>query len=616
MSEAATKPAERAGDDDQFGFAIGVLCAVVGGLLILLYLIASAAAQGGTGELGSGVVLGSWARWILAVGAFLFVLGLGLCSSKLAAFFSQQRGLVALNQLLIVLLGTALLGLVNYVFARHDLWRWDVTSDRVFTLSEEARGVARGMPIETRMWFVTAGEPAMRQSERDVVRSVLEGIDAESDRISVKVTRELDLMSPQEQLRLLEELENPTVRSADDVLGVTIKLGRTEEGGRWVTERTRLVRWDELWQDPMMMTGRPGPKTFVGEQKIVSTLRELIEPEKPRIYFLEGHDERRLGDFDERGGLSSLVRGLRERNWSVEPLVLAERPRRDVPEDARALIIPGPRLTLPESDVAAISTWVAQGGAAIVLADPAVDGRRDKYRYVKSGLEPWLEKDWGLHLQDKTLYVLQITGQQMDRVTGDWLPFFDTWFYGEGTHKAVKELAQVRAPVKLNAARPVKVAPIPGVEQKTILEIKAPSQQPEAVIAAPPPVRGLLREDDPGNEFGGPFVLGVACERVVEPGNPQSKRARLVVFGDADLATNGAVDFPGVRNLELFLGVVNWATGREHEIVGKATRPRSYRLTMQQGQLEFFMAVSLAGMPALAIALGVVAWMLRRGGAA
>jgi hypothetical protein len=123
-------------------------------------------------------------------------------------------------------------------------------------------------------------------------------------------------MSREEQAALMEELESPQIRDGGDLLGVVIKVGRVTDKG-WVTDATRTIPWRELWE--VQLGGSRGQKkTFLGEQKVLAALRDLVEPEKPRVYFLEGHDERRASDFDRNEGLSSLAQRLRDRHYQVE----------------------------------------------------------------------------------------------------------------------------------------------------------------------------------------------------------------------------------------------------------------------------------------------------------
>lgn len=596
-----------AGEEDQGGsFALGVLCTLVGLLLLLLFLF-TWMGQGGLGAEATGVVFQN-AQWVLAVGAGLTVLGLGLLAGRAWDFLNQRRGTEALGAVLNAALGLALLVLVNYVFARHDLWRWDLTRDRLYSLSDEAKAAARALPSPIKVWLISAQDPAVNTpSEVDAVRVMLEGLAASSDKVTLKVTRPLDAMSREELTALLEELENPSVRSGDDLHGVVIKLGRMGEKG-WETQGTRTVPWRELWESPPG-PGRGGKKTFKGEQRVLSALRELVEPERPRVYFLEGHDERRMADFDRNEGLSSLAQRLKERHVQVESLRLADRPGHQVPADARLLILPGPRLGLPPEEARALQAWLDQGGDAIFLLEPVTDSRGGRLAWGKTGLEEQLEQRWGLRVENSVVWLAGVDQYGNPAVSER----VATAGYGAGDHPIVAELARLQSPVELNGARVLQLVPAPGVEQRPLIELRAPPGYEDSLLAV-----ATTRKSEVltmMGEKGGPFLIGAALERKLEdtPAADQKPRkvSRLVVLGDVDLATNATLGAGRNRNLELMLNAVSWAMEREEQVVGKAARAPNYRLEMQRGQLEFFSLIALLGMPILAIALGVVAWLIR-----
>lgn len=595
-------------------FTLGVIALMVGVLILFLSLLAWLG-QAKLGEAGSGGALFDNVRYVLAIGAGLSVLGLGLMGGRVAAFLSQRRGVEAVGALLNVLLGLALLVLVNYVFARHDLWRWDLTRDRLYSLSEEARTAVRELPLQTRVWLITAADPGLTApSEVDTARVMLEGLAGESDRFTFKFPRPLDAMSRDEQAALIEELESPQIRDGGDLLGIVIKVGRVTEKG-WETQGSRTIPWRDLWDVKFGAGGRGEKRTFLGEQKLLGALRDLVEPEKPKIYLLEGHDERRASDFDPRDGLSSFAQRLRDRHYDVQPLRLNDRPQKDVPEDARLVVLAGPRLSLPPEEAAALGAYLDRGGDALLFLEPATDVRGGQLRWVRTGLEELLEKKWGIQLQERQVWLVGV-----DRTnTPVAVDTFATADYGPGDHPIVAELARFQSPVELSGVRPLTLVPAPGVEQKPILSAQAPPGMEEGLLAVASTRRADVFDRSVPREAGGPFTLGVAAEHKLEPpapgpdGKPAAAPvARLVVLGDVDCAGNAALGASRNRNLELVLNSVSWALEREAQVVGKAARAPSYRLEMQPSQRQFFMLVAFLGMPALAVALGIVAWLVRR----
>jgi ABC-type uncharacterized transport system involved in gliding motility auxiliary subunit len=85
---------------------------------------------------------------------------------------------------------------------------------------------------------------------------------------------------------------------------------------------------------------------------------------------------------------------------------------------------------------------------------------------------------------------------------------------------------------------------------------------------------------------------------------------KLVVFGDADFASNKFVSLAG--NSELLTNTINYLAGRKDLItIPEKARPTDHlMLTRNQGLLLFWIPVVV--IPLLVIVLGVVAWRKRR----
>jgi hypothetical protein len=290
-----------------------------------------------------------------------------------------------------------------------------------------------------------------------------------------------------------------------------------------------------------------------------------------------------------------------------------------VPADARLLIVAGPRLSLPPDEVEALGAWLDQGGDALLLLEPVTDLRRGQLSWVKSGLEELLRQRWGIELQERMVWLagMDRSGRPVAVNT------FATAGYGQGLHPMVAELSRLQSPVEVSGARPLKLLPVQGVEKIALLDVTAPPGMEEGLLAVGSSRRGDVLDPAVPHEAGGPFTLAVAAERKLDPpapggeappaGKPAQRVSRLVVVGDVDAASNAALATSRNRNLELLLNAISWGVEREGQVVGKAARAPSYRLELQRGQLDFFMLVAFPGMPALAVALGVVAWLIRRG---
>jgi ABC-type uncharacterized transport system involved in gliding motility auxiliary subunit len=85
---------------------------------------------------------------------------------------------------------------------------------------------------------------------------------------------------------------------------------------------------------------------------------------------------------------------------------------------------------------------------------------------------------------------------------------------------------------------------------------------------------------------------------------------RVVVFGDSDFASNGALGVQG--NRDLFLNAINWLAQQENLIAirPKDTQDRRITLTADQERRLFFLTVLIV--PGLILLAGVQTWWRRR----
>jgi gliding motility-associatede transport system auxiliary component len=110
--------------------------------------------------------------------------------------------------------------------------------------------------------------------------------------------------------------------------------------------------------------------------------------------------------------------------------------------------------------------------------------------------------------------------------------------------------------------------------------------------------RGEVRADD--KDIKGPSVAVVVTK----------DKARIVVYGTSNLASNQFLNLQG--NRDLFLNTVSWLAEQEDQISirPKETKSAPVFLTSQQGLLVFLLPVVV--LPAVVLAGGVVAAVRRR----
>lgn len=553
-------------------------------------------------------------RYVFAIGTFLFVLGAILRLGAWVEALRKRSSHQALNSLLMSVLAVAVVVSLNWIAQEHNFWRADLTQEGIYTLQEESRTELATLQRDIRLFLVLRGNDA---EVKNVLDSLIEQYETASSHVRSERV-DPDKLNQREIETKLRDLELGTdVMDEDQVLGVVVQSGvQTAEG--WKRDRSKHIPRADLWEEEGGGHGGPGKRRFVGEQKISSAIVEVLQGKRPKLYFLSGHDEASPDDTD-KAGLGSLASLLRQKNHEVGELKIAQ--GEEIPDDCALLVVAAPQRPLTPVEAASVKRYLDRGGDAIVCLE-AVFARQASgpTQFMRSGLEDLL-KERGVLVEDR-----YIVAWGRDPGTGrlvllDDIPFdeFDL------AHKVVAPLMRNEGRVDLKGARPIKV-------------LGTGAGAPTALVKTGPDMSKAVRStDDPLNikssvlpgEQPGPFTVVVASEKEVGPAppppparpegsteappeEPKRPRSRLVVVGDVDWMTNSYLTLPMYRNLELFQNAAAWAMEREQKIVGKATRPRSYRLTMDEGTLAFYKFLAVLGLPTIALSLGMFVWLIRR----
>ena len=90
----------------------------------------------------------------------------------------------------------------------------------------------------------------------------------------------------------------------------------------------------------------------------------------------------------------------------------------------------------------------------------------------------------------------------------------------------------------------------------------------------------------------------------------ENKKARLIVYGDSDFASNSTFGLQGNGNL--FLNTVSWLAQDENFISIRPKSPEDRRLTMTESQGRLVSYVMLLLLPAGVLVAGISVWMKRR----
>jgi ABC-type uncharacterized transport system involved in gliding motility auxiliary subunit len=326
------------------------------------------------------------------------------------------------------------------------------------------------------------------------------------------------------------------------------------------------------------------------EENLTNALVKLTRTGEKKVYFLEGHNERAVSGegSQETEGMSRAADALRNENYRFETLLLAT--RGDVPDDADVLIIAGATRPLRPEEHRALERYVERGGALLVMLDPRAN--TDLYEDLAN---------WGVELGEDVV---------VDRVQGLFGRAATPFAAQYGDHEITRGLREV---TMFHVVRSVKARDGAGGDFVELVKTGKDSWGERDLELFFGEGRAELGADD----LRGPVTIAVAgsppragADGGETEAGSETERARLVVFGDSDFVSNGAID--AYRNRDLFVNAVNWLLGDVEAIAIRPQRSRASTLQLSAAQFSNIRNLSLFVLPeAIAIA-GVVAWWRRR----
>jgi ABC-type uncharacterized transport system involved in gliding motility auxiliary subunit len=249
------------------------------------------------------------------------------------------------------------------------------------------------------------------------------------------------------------------------------------------------------------------------------------------------------------------------------------------------LVIPGPTEAFFPQEAAMVSRYLDGGGKALIEVDPVTENKQSE-----PNLDSIFQK-WNINVGKNV--VIDSSGMGRLLGAGPAIPLVINY----GDSPITKSLQRTMTFFPL--ARTVSIADKSKTDPQAV-ELLMTSQQSFTKAR-------IEREVsyDPKTDTMGPLSLGVAASRAVD-----SKSARLVVIGDSDFASNGAIG--EASNGDLFFNTIDWLAQDENLISIRPKSATNRRIVLTQGQAVGLQWFELFLLPCFVIILGISIWWKRR----
>ena len=474
----------------------------------------------------------------------------------------RHRLWITLNTTAALLLALVVTLMINYLSFRH-YHRDDWSRTQLYKLSSKTTGLLETLekPVEVTVFFQPGNvlyediHNLLREYQFHCTRLNIQWVDPDRD------------IAQTEELAVKYKVTDPNVVVFDC------------EG------RSKYVRVDEIAAIDSS-SGIDRINSFKGEQAFSSAIQGVIQKTVPVVYFLTGHGERNITDFDRRMGFSGAAQLIERDNVEVRPLLLST--AKQIPADCGALIIAGVSQSMSKAEAELIAVWLRRSGRLMVLADAG----------QTSGLEKTLQ-EWGVLLRNDVVI-------DPDRTM---------------TGREVFVSAYNRHPVTAKLGTTAAIFHLPR-------SVEPDSTQPKTTSADRPQVTPLAlssknswsetqsdqvpaKYDAGTDDLPGPVSMAVAVEKGDTTGllDMQIRPSRMVVFGDSGFVSNSGLTG---GDASLFMSSLNWLLDREQLMAIAPKEVDDTRLKLTREKIRILSWSTVGIIPALAALLGTVLWFRRR----
>lgn len=449
----------------------------------------------------------------------------------------------------------AILVFVALIAERHP-WRVDLTESGSFSLSEQTRNILKGLekPVEIKCFF-SAAAPAQTQ-DRAKTKDLLETYKYFSKNIS------FEFIDPDVRPEVAKQYDVKTY-------GTLVMEGY---------DRKQVV-------------------PAATEENITNALLKLSRKDQKKIYFLSGHGEHSHKDTNKEGYTNAGI-ALQNNYYAVAELNLLQQP--EIPKDAAAVIIAGPRKKIMEPELQILKSYLESGGKLFLMVDPLID----------AGVKDFL-KGYGIELGD------DVVVDRLSRLFGasERIPVVVEY----GRHKITDHF---ELPTFYPDARSVSAMdPPPQGVQLHVLALTSPNAWAERDLEMLE--RGQAAFDE-ARDLKGPVPLVVLADvaskqKKDRDGGPPSRAGKepsstgdgiLIVAGDSDFASNSYFSLYG--NGDLFLNAINFLADEGNLITVEPRQAKNKPMLLTQGQAKAVFWIVLVLVPLAILICGLTVARVRR----
>jgi len=594
--------------------------------------------------------------WHLWLCAYVELIGLGLMFTSLLLARTDirssavlRRVLYGYNAVLTGLLLLAMLAVLNIVLFALFPFSFEWSKSRgAHTLSTSTKNFLNNLREPTTIFVLLP-----RDFITTELKNFLENCQNQSTKLEVKY------LSPHKDF---EEYENLAKRFPESLSGRVGRAGAVDRGilivyGAIPADLAKkvphaFVPSDRLAERQQLATKEDGKVVvvFKGESEIMNELSSLAQDRKKRkVYVLQGNGEPDVNEKepsrrDLRSNLQSLgcgflVERLKKDQYDIQGLSFApELPkdktanlvyaketgpekRKEVPDDAEAVLIVGPGVPLGASILEALERYMDRGGSLVVYFDTIVDAKNNTLK--TTGLEDFVRKYGVLVGKDFAMRV-PVRGAPADpRLVFATVPRDTTNDLAKdflGGEPLAMDNVRIIRPDPSSQKYKVEVLMQLDPREPTLQQLYWEETAVQALTNPETYVRDIATQGVLKTRISSePIPVAVAVsEKLLDPGSGKERlKPRIVVFGDAEFISNLDVISAMRQGSDLAFdwtaSILGWLSAKKTALTGPRTKEStSYTINPLQVDVERMRYLPGWLMMLSVIGLGGGIWVVRR----
>jgi hypothetical protein len=456
--------------------------------------------------------------------------------------------------------------------------RWDLTSERLYTLSPATEAVLRELDANVEITVLLARTDPLLPPLRQMLT-------AYGERTRRLVTSFID--PEQEPARFLAFSQKHRIAAgrADDGRVITDAVIVISHGEKsWFIVADELASYDD--------EGRAEPRL---EQALSEGIANVLAGERAKVCFASGQGEASLLDVGPEG-LAELSKVLEKSNFETLAVDLTRADADKALGGCRVLVIAGQAVPYSEAARERAMRHVKGGGGLVLFASPIFG---EGTRVARSGLEPLAELA-GIRLGENIVIETE-EAARLPRGSGE--VFFATPVEHPVTRGLVREGGKVDFRVVVSEARSLELS-----------EPARPLLQSSSEALAIDDVAPLLAGSRaPEGTAPAVRVLAAAAELPKPPGSKAPHGARVVIAGASNLPWGRSFRDPGLIGDKLFVeNALAWVAARPAIVNVPPRKAREVGLALTEESLGEVRRYVLIYMPGAAAFTGVLVLYRRR----